>query len=315
MRRRIHECKGRYAFWFSGLLLAALGSPLMLAAQAVHGTGTANTLPIWTSPSTVGSSSLTQSGSNLTASGGLTAASFTGDGSGLTNLDAAQLFHALIVQPSVTDSRFGQDFVSANVVAGYGAGTTINGANTITAGVTGATISGGGGTLGGGGFARNSVTDDWGTVGGGFANTAGDSDSTTYNSIAATVAGGQNNTAGCNYDTVGGGYHNTASGCASTVVGGYFNSASGFLSIVAGGQDNIASGEASFAAGFSTHAVNQSSFVWDGSWNGTNGTFTTLSSTADGQFLALAPGGVVFSPRPTSLPVSPWHRGAGRGPA
>jgi hypothetical protein len=87
--------------------------------------------------------------------------------------------------------------------------------NSVAAGVSGATIAGGGWResfcgLSGTSPCANSVTLDFGTVGGGYANTAGPS---------GTVAGGAENTA------------------------------SGAGSFVAGGLDNIASGFDSFAAG------------------------------------------------------------------
>jgi hypothetical protein len=60
-------------------------------AQAVHGTGTTNTIPVWTSTTTIGNSLIKQSGGNVNVRGGLTALSLSGDGSGVTNVDAAML--------------------------------------------------------------------------------------------------------------------------------------------------------------------------------------------------------------------------------
>jgi hypothetical protein len=58
---------------------------------AVHGSGTPNVIPLWQagSPSTLGDSSVSQSGNNITVNGNVTATKFFGDGSGLTNLTAA----------------------------------------------------------------------------------------------------------------------------------------------------------------------------------------------------------------------------------
>jgi hypothetical protein len=234
---------------------------------------------------------------NLTASG-----TISGIGSGLTNLDAAQLFDGIKVQPSVTDTSSGYTYVSANVLAGYMGAT---GGNTITAGVTGATISGGGGADQSHGNAYgNSVTDDWGTVGGGYGNTAGNGTGTVSDALAATVAGGYHNvatysgstvaggwlnTASAASATVAGGQQNTASGGDATVGGGESNTASGAWATVAGGNGNTASGDYSFAAGCQSQASKAGSFVWSG-YDGS--TCTTLTPGLTGEFLALAPGGV-----------------------
>jgi trimeric autotransporter adhesin len=102
--------------------------------------------------------------------------------------------------------------------------------NFVSPGVIGATIAGGGavnsdGETGGNtGIFINSVTEPFGTVSGGAANTA--------SGIVATVGGGVYNTASGTYSTISGGFHNTASG------------------------------EESFAAGSNARAINDSSFVW-----------------------------------------------------
>ena len=88
---------------------------------------------------------------------------------------------------------------SPNLIGGHSA-------NSVTAGVVGATLSGGGET----GF-PNRVTDDYGTVGGGRNNQAGDGAGTTADKCWATVAGGVGNAASGQYPSVGGGCNNTAS--------------------------------------------------------------------------------------------------------
>jgi hypothetical protein len=182
---------------------------------------------------------------------------------------------------------------------GYNAPNVIGGSliNFVTGGVGGATIGGGGTTqfLPG----TNSVTADYGTVGGGIGNTVGNTDSS---GTAATVGGGQNNngsgpfatvsggednTASDEYAAVSGGYGNTASAAEATVGGGYDNTASGIDATVPGGSENTAGGEFSFAAGSDAHAANNGSFVWsDGS--------ATTASTANDQFMVRASGGVVI---------------------
>jgi len=152
--------------------------------------------------------------------------------------------------------------------------------NFIANGVVGATLSGGGatnywgssytnsisadfGTIGGGqdntiqriatasfigGGQGNIAGNEWATVGGGMWNHAwgryamvGGGQGNTAGGEAATVGGGDNNGAGNNYATVGGGSQNAASGQASTVGGGRFNTASGYQATVGGGFENTAS--------------------------------------------------------------------------
>jgi hypothetical protein len=109
--------------------------------------------------------------------------------------------------------------------------------------VVGATIAGGGGNTTNGNALANEVSADFGTVGGGASNTAG------YQ--GATVGGGFGNTAGFNYTTVSGGSGNTASSYAATVGGGLNNSAGGLAGYVTvgGGYANNASGAGSVIGG------------------------------------------------------------------
>ena len=179
-----------------------------------------------------------------------------------------------------------------------GAPNVIEGApnNFVAGGVVGATIGGGGATNYYGNISvSNSVTADFGTVGGGEANTARAEGATVAggegniaSGIDATVGGGRNNTASGNYDTtVGGGANNSASGDYATVGGGNDNTASGMEAMVPGGYDNVAGGINSFAAGQLAQATNNGTFVWaDGAQAG------FFNSTANNQFLIHAQGGV-----------------------
>lgn len=123
-----------------------------------------------------------------------------------------------------------QNAVSPNLIGGHHA-------NTVTNGAVGATIGGGGI----GGFNQR-VTDDYGTVGGGSNNQAGDAAGTTNDRPYATVAGGGGNVAGGYAATVGGGLFNTAAGMTATVSGGAQNTANGSAATVGGGEQNTASG-------------------------------------------------------------------------
>jgi hypothetical protein len=115
-----------------------------------------------------------------------------------------------------------QNASSPNLIGGY------NG-NSVTTGVMGAAIGGGGASA-----SANQVTDDFGTIGGGVGNQAGNNDGDVANAAYATVGGGQ--------------YHE-ASGQQSAVGGGWFNQATGPLTTIAGGGGNIASARAATVGG------------------------------------------------------------------
>jgi hypothetical protein len=153
--------------------------------------------------------------------------------------------------------------------------------NFLQPGVRGATVSGGGvpgadpGT-----FANpNRVHDNFGTVGGGQDNEAGNNDGNVGNAPWATVGGGVDNLAGGeastvgggktnqilgdnstvaggfenfvtdNEATIGGGVGNRATAVGSTIAGGFGNFAGGFDSAIAGGVFNSATGNAGFVSG------------------------------------------------------------------
>jgi hypothetical protein len=142
--------------------------------------------------------------------------------------------------------RTEQNLTSPNVIGG------VDG-NAVTSGAVGASLGGGGASS----FFQ-SITDDYGTVGGGRGNTAGNSGGATNDAIAATVGGGEGN---------------TATGSYATIPGGLSNSAGSF----------------SMAAGRRAKAINTGSFVWADS---TNADFT---STADNQFAIRAANGMVIA--------------------
>jgi hypothetical protein len=197
--------------------------------------------------------------------------------------------------------RLEADATSPNLIGGYSG-------NTVTEGVVGAVIGGGG--LSG---ATNRVTDNYGTVGGGWDNQAGDGNATTsdartatvgggrYNTASgpvATVAGGYDNTASGGNATVGGGQRNTASGSYATVGGGRYNTASDWCATVPGGAFNTASGDYSFAAGRRAGANHDGTFVWADS------TDADFDSIGTDQFLIRAAGGVGIG---TNAPQTQLH--------
>jgi hypothetical protein len=166
-------------------------------------------------------------------------------------------------------------FFAPNVIGGFSD-------NSVTAGKIGATI-------GGGGYSSNpnSVTDFFGTVGGGADNTT--------SGVAATVGGGESNEASGQQATVGGGSNNIASSDQATVGGGYTNEASDSSATVGGGDSNTASGEyATVGGGYTNEASGSSATVGGGYQNTANATSATvgggMSNTASGQY-ATVPGG------------------------
>lgn len=186
--------------------------------------------------------------------------------------------------------RIESSSVSPNVISG-------NPQNSVTPSVHGAAIAGGGGSSGD----VNRVTDNYGTVGGGLGNRAGNFSGTTSDAEYATVCGGHSNSAAGplssilggsgnnatgNHATICGGAGNSVSGIRAVVCGGVGNSASGNHSAVLGGQTNEAPGDVSLAMGNRAKALHSGSFVWA---DFTNADF---SSTGTNQFLIRASGGV-----------------------
>jgi hypothetical protein len=177
-----------------------------------------------------------------------------------------------------------------NIVAGPGL-------NSVSPTNSGQTIAGGGGyevsqpvpnvitddwgTIGGGN--DNLVDDDWGTIAGGISNTVGDD--------GGFIGGGRSNQTGGNWAVIAGGFDNFTGGRYASVLGGRENDAVGWASMIPGGIGNLAA-DSAFAAGCRAHADDVGSFVWSGSTSSTCG--DTLKTTAEGQFLARAPGGVKF---------------------
>lgn len=173
--------------------------------------------------------------------------------------------------------------------------------NEVADGVVGATISGGGGNGADLGFSElsrpNQVSTDFGTVGGGWGNTASGpfgfstvagGSRNTASSLAATVSGGGDNTASENNATVGGGSGNIASGGWATVSGGHDNVASGFYSAVPGGSSNTAGSVFSLAAG--RQAKIDSSHFGTFLWADNN--TVDFNSVRAREFAARATGGV-----------------------
>ena len=139
----------------------------------------------------------------------------------------------------------GSSRISANVIGG-------SGANAVSNGVFGGTIGGGGNLttfIFGSSAVPNIVSDHYGTVGGGLNNVAGNTNSALDDAAWATVSGGASNIASGVYATVSGGLQNSASETNATVAGGWGNRAVGWLATIGGGDFNYASGPAATISG------------------------------------------------------------------
>ena len=188
--------------------------------------------------------------------------------------------------------RYEPNALSPNVIGG-------SPVNSVTTGVRGATIAGGGAPSGAdpdfSGDAPNRVTDAYGTVGGGFANRAGDNAGTANDRGFGTVGGGSINTASGIASTVGGGSTNTASSTGSTVGGGLLNEATGEVSTVAGGNGNSASGtNSTVGGGYGNAASGPNTFVGGGISNTASVLYGSVAggsaNTASGGGSAIAGG-------------------------
>jgi len=200
---------------------------------------------------------------------------------------------AIWIQPSAELSSVGRP-ITHSIIAG-------SAGNSVLPQVRGATIAGGGSV-----FSEDPtyttngphrVDDHYGTVGGGFANRAGNG--TPDRSDAA-------------FATIGGGRRNFASGLNSTVSGGSTNSATGVSSIVSGGQLNCAGGDTSWVGGEAakTRVGNGASdgtcAPSSGDSNGDEGSFVWADqssgvdfvSTGPNQFIVRAAGGVGINTAP-----------------
>ncbi len=182
--------------------------------------------------------------------------------------------------------RFEPNTTSPNLIGGYPG-------NAITTDVYGATISGGGTS-----YHPNSVTDAYGSIGGGVGNQAGDADTDTANKQYATVAGGYSNIARGDSSAIGGGLFNTAGGYDSAIGGGSFNTASGGRSAIGGGYKNTASGTSSaIAGGYENTAWSNSGYsaIGGGSFNTASGYYSAIGggdhNTASADYATVSGGG------------------------
>jgi hypothetical protein len=256
----------------------------------------------------------TISASTIQSGGTVSAASFSGNGGGLTGLNAGQLGGSLPGGVGVPAAN-----LTGALPAISGASLTSLNASQLSNGVVSWAVLPGFQSASNyiqvGGGQNNVVTPsaDHAAIGGGFNNTIGANDyqgtiaGGYYNTLIAgagysAIGGGQFNTNSSNEGTIGGGQLNLASGqYQSTVGGGYNNVASGSYATVPGGFQNVASGVCSLAAGQNaTDNGFKNAFVWgDGSRQsiaqGTN-TFNVLATGGFWIFSGAYPAGVKLTP-------------------
>jgi len=250
-------------------------------------------------------------------SGALSASSFAGNGANVTNVNAVALNGLNATnfwQLGGNNVAAGQFLGSANnqpvefwvnnqrafrlepsSAIGVRTPNVIGGSvgNHVAPGVYGAAIGGGGDdnwvVNAGDTDDRNVVANDYGTIGGGQANSVG--------AYAATVAGGAVNEIEnyANVSAIGGGAYNWIQGSSvelgtgfATIGGGEYNTinSNAACATIPGGSNNIAGGVYSFAAGQQAQALHQGAFVWADSQN------APFASTANDQFCVRAQGGV-----------------------
>jgi len=167
----------------------------------------------------------------------------------------------------------------------------IGGMGFVTGGAVGATIGGGGANM-----FYNEVSDNYGTVAGGYRNIVGNQNTNPADAAYAfigggafnfaknayaAVAGGAENAAWGQYSFIGGGYQNsTASGATgATVVGGYVNGAYGVYAAIGGGAGNAAGAYSAIPGGYNLR-IGNSSFGFSGQSSGLVTDLTTYSNIA-----------------------------------
>ncbi|MFC1683360.1 hypothetical protein ACFL0G_04055, partial [Candidatus Zixiibacteriota bacterium] len=118
---------------------------------------------------------------------------------------------------------------------------------------------------------------EYGTVGGGQNNEAGDDAGTTDDANHATAVGGYHNRASSEYATVGGGFDNQANALCSTVGGGWGNYTGGEYATVGGGTVNWAIGlHATTSGGAGNETYGDHATVGGGWNNSANGECATV---------------------------------------
>jgi hypothetical protein len=239
--------------------------------------------------------------------------SFSGNGGGLTNVNALTLgglsagnfwqtsgnsgTTANVNFLGTTDNRALTLRVNNTVALQYQPGSTLPNVvaglaafrpSIITSGVSGAVIAGGnapsGGVTGFGGGDFMAVYDNDGAIGGGFGNKVGSNNGDITDAAFATVGGGVFNGAAAYAATVSGGDGNLAGGQRSFIGGGFGNQALADISVLGGGLQNsiLANADYSTIGGGHGNIIQtnaSASFIGGGTNN-------TIQSSASGSVIA-----------------------------
>lgn len=240
----------------AGSKLASDGSVMKSLIPGANVSVTNNNNGSWTVNSTSGSSGWSLTGNASTTPG----TNFIGTTDNQALEVKVNNTRALRIEPNAT---------SPNIIGGYSG-------NTILSGALGATISGGGesGNV-------NTITDDYGTIGGGGNNQTSNNVGTSVDATFATVDGGSGNVASGPASTVCGGSPNTAGGVAATVAGGGSNIASNLYTTVSGGGANTANAPGSTVGGGASNiASGEASSVGGGNSNSAENYYSTVAGGA-----------------------------------
>ncbi len=197
---------------------------------------------------------------------------------GTTDLEPLELRvagqRALRLEPvaSPPDGAPAEGGQTPNVIGGHES-------NAVTPYVQGATIGGGGGMS-----VANLVYDDFGVIGGGAYNHAGDGLGTLSDHAYATVGGGFHNDAIGVESTVSGGGANTASGASAVVSGGEWNGAHGDYAVIAGGRYHIVNGNyAAVGGGYLNQAGGANATVAGGAGNSASNARASVAGGANNE--------------------------------
>jgi len=172
--------------------------------------------------------------------------------------------------------------------------------NAVMPNIIGSIISGGGAEEAG-----NVVTDNFGTIGGGKGNMAGNEDGELTNASHATVGGGRNNSAQGMYATIGGGSFNQVIGKYGTISGGgeyvegdaeYRNRVTDDYGTIGGGAMNQAGGDEGPAARSEFATVgggwnNKASYLYSSVGGGVGNEASDFAATVGGGYENHAIGG------------------------
>jgi len=254
--------------------------------------------------------------------------SFSGNGAGLANVDAATLAGlaaANVWQLGGNNVAGGQFIGSTNNqplemwaagqrafrlepdTTGSGSPNVIGGSvgNFMnTGGVIGGFIGGGGATNYNGVSYPNHVAAYYGSIGGGYGNTIA------AFANAAFIGGGDNNSVAGNSAVIGGGEYNRIKAAADhgVIAGGIYNTNGGEFGVIGGGQnDTVTTNNATVAGGYANKASGQYSAVAGGSQNNASGENSAVGggnlNTAGGTSATVG-GGTANSAGGTSATVS-----------